>query len=507
MLVVHGWIRRAAAYAARPNAWRLVVLAAVVVFAFLLRHDHGVLLGFGSIVAVSLAHPTVRAAMPAAGTLVVAGALLASPYLVWVQAYLGVGTYLRDAFELSRREAEKADWRAPAFRAIDRTRPLFAPAVAPWGPAINVRWTAGTAETARRAREHSHGLTPREQLEPDNWTYAIADWSSPTLRAIVTDPAVADTQGIDREAFVLTAPSPRLTDRLLMHLPAPAAGLHPVENGVAVLYYAAWLVPMLALAVLWNGWGSTPQPTRTLVAMAIVVHLLMSWTMLRDPLVTRVRDVVAPLAVLVPFLVARLWSATRSPAARLTAATASAAVVSLLLFAGAAAARLPDQVERSGMLDGPEGMRQRARGLRQRLARPYARTGQDVPPLAAYLGRCTPPGSRLLGLTFAPEIFFFTGRPFAAGHESLLPGFYNSPRQIADMQRRLAVEDVAYVIMDNETEAEMASSYPPIVAHVRARYREVARFPVSVEKQWIVLADTSRRVVRDYEADNLPCFW
>ena len=497
----------AAAYGTRPNVWRLVVLAAVVVFAFLLRHDHGVLLGCGSIVAVALAHPTVRAAVPAVATLIVAGALLASPYLAWVQAYLGVGVYLQDASAMSRREAEKADWRPPAFRVIDRSRPLFVPAVAPWGPIVHVRWAAGTPETVRGARERSHGLTRREQLEPDIWQYAIAEWSTPTLREIVTDPAIADTQGIDRDAYVLTAPSPRLTDRVLMRLPVPAEGLHPRENGVAVLYYAAWLLPMLALAVLWNGWASIPGPTRTVVAIAIVVQLLMSWTMLRDPLVTRVRDVVAPLAVLVPFLLARVWSVARSPAARLTAATASAAVVCVLLFAGAAAAELHEQVDKSGMLDGPQGMLQRARGLRERLAPPHERTGPDVPPVAAYLGRCTPPESRLLGLTLVPR----SSSTRAAG----LPRdtircsrVLRLARQIAEMQRRLAVEDIPYIIMDNETDAEMASSYPPVVEHVRAQYREVARFPVGVEKQ----SDRAGGQLApgqyaDYGAENLPCFW
>ena len=103
-------------------------------------------------------------------------------------------------------------------------------------------------------------------------------------------------------------------------------------------------------------------------------------------------------------------------------------------------------------------------------------------------------------------MFFFTGRGFAGGHESLAPGFYDTPRHEKLILQRLSAEDVPFVIMDTDTEQEMAEARAEVAAYVRGRYREVARFPVGSEKKLIVLADAARRPVGVFGEDNLPCF-
>jgi len=495
----------AALYADKPDRLRLGLLAAAVVFGFLLRHDHGMILGVGAAAAVVARHWPLRTAAVPLARLVAIGVLLAAPYLVWVQMYEGLGTYIRGGIDLSRREASKAVWDPPAFR-IDRTKPLFEPTVGPWQPVINVRWTPGLPEPYRQSRERLHGLVRPERLEPNIWRYEMTRWSSGTLRDIVEDPAIADTNGIHRSDFYMQNPAPGFVERWLMRVPSPAAGLYPVDNGVAVTYYVAWLLPLAATIALWRTWPALAPGLRALVVMAIVAQLLMNRSMLRDPLVTRARDVVAPFAVLLPFVVTGLWTAARSLPARVAWRAAATLLLAVTLWGAAAAGSFGGKLEETRVRLGSAGMRARAEELREELAPPRERMGRLEMPIVDYLRACTPPESRILALTFAPELFFFTGRGFAAGHDSLLPGFYDSPRHATLAVERLAAEDVPFVIADSETEAEMPAAHPRLSAYVHERYREVARFAVAGEKRLIVLADASRPPARTFGDGRMPCF-
>jgi hypothetical protein len=495
----------AAVYAAAPSLPRLAGLAAAVVFGFLLRHDHGFILAVGAAAAVlACAQPPRRTAV-AMVQLAVLGVLLASPYLIWVQWHQGLASYLAEGIALSRREAEKASWGPPAFQ-IDRSKRLFGPVLQPWGPIVNVRWAPTIPAPYRESREREHGLRRLEQVGPHIWQYELRRWSSGTLEGIVRDPAVVDTHGIERSEFYLEVPAPGPVARLLMNVPAPAAGLRPAENSVATLYYLAWLLPATAALLLWLTWGGLSRETRSLAVMAIVVQLLMCRSMLRDPLATRVRDVVIPFAVFLPFFFAAVRQAGWRWPGKAGGYAFAVAVLVLAGWASAAAGSLGIRLEQAGLEQGWRGVLEHARSLRADMQPPQERTGPAPPPIVGYLASCTPPGSRLLTMTFAPELLFFSGRGFAGGHESLLPRLYNSPRQLALMLARLRREDVQFVIMDTETQHEMWRDYPPVAAWVQGRYREVARFPVASEKRLIVLADQTRPVTGSYGDDRLPCF-
>jgi hypothetical protein len=109
-----------------------------------------------------------------------------------------------------------------------------------------------------------------------------------------------------------------------------------------------------------------------------------------------------------------------------------------------------------------------------------------------YIVRCTLPSARLLTLTFAPELFFYSGRGFAGGQVSLSPGYFVTDRDASLLLERVAKEDVPLVILDSQTEREMIDGYPRIGAHVTQHYREVQRFPISAEKSFVVLAHNDR---------------
>jgi hypothetical protein len=93
----------------RPTTSRLFALAVAIVVAFLFRHDHGVYLGIGGVLAAWLAAEpgqtpggSRRAAM-----LVGMTALLTAPYLIYVQVYGGVWSYIQTGLEFGAVEMSR----------------------------------------------------------------------------------------------------------------------------------------------------------------------------------------------------------------------------------------------------------------------------------------------------------------------------------------------------------------------------------------------------------------
>jgi len=496
------------AYAAKPGAGRMALLAVLVVAAFLLRHDHGFIIGVSVAAAMTVCHWPAREAIGQVTRFVAIGLLLVSPYLLWVQAYQGVAAYASDALALGAREAARADWGVPRL-SIDPTQPILVPLVTPWRPVVTLRWAPGTLPAAREARELAHGLRRRAEDGPQTWRYELSRWATGDIERLVTDPIVADTHGIDRVEYALVRRSPGLIERMLMRVRIlPGAGLLSIENGVAMVYALAWALPLAAGLGLWRGWSRLPRAVRAVVVMAAVAQVIMNRSMLRDPLSTRVRDVVQPFAVLLPFVVSSLWH-VESGHFRNLARVLAVAVLAVAVGGTWRVGELQERVEEAGLLTGRwAGIRAQAADVRQGFEPPRERTGRVTEPLAEYLRDCSMPGDRLLPMTFAPEIFFASGRGFAGGHESLVPGFYTSPDQIARMLARLRHERVPFVLLDSETEDEVSSNWAPVAAYVRSRYREVARHSQRGldGKEYIVLADARAPVARAYGERELPCF-
>ncbi len=96
------------AWLAKPTFGRIFGMAAIVVIAFLLRHDHGVYLG-GAVAATVLLAPANGsrerlARLATFGALVV---VLALPYIIYVETSEGLGNFLRAASAYSSREADR----------------------------------------------------------------------------------------------------------------------------------------------------------------------------------------------------------------------------------------------------------------------------------------------------------------------------------------------------------------------------------------------------------------
>jgi hypothetical protein len=113
-------------YAARPSAvwrWALVGLVAV---AFLFRHDHGLFVFAGGLLAVMLAPPD-GAGVRRGLAFAVASLAVVLPYLLFVQVHTGLWAYLQTGIEFSQREAAREGhvWPNPFLPGAHEARLLY----------------------------------------------------------------------------------------------------------------------------------------------------------------------------------------------------------------------------------------------------------------------------------------------------------------------------------------------------------------------------------------------
>ena len=85
---------------------------------------------------------------------------------------------------------------------------IFLPIVArlvtgPPGALVHVRWEKSVDASARQRLEARLRLADGEQLEGSTWRYDLLDPSRSNIRDLVRDPAVEDTEHIDRSRFTL----------------------------------------------------------------------------------------------------------------------------------------------------------------------------------------------------------------------------------------------------------------------------------------------------------------
>jgi hypothetical protein len=480
-------------YSRQPTRLNLWLVAAAIAGAFLLRHDLGMFVGTGVVALLVAQYGITREGLLETGRVGLASLLLVSPFFLWVQVYQGIGDYVRQGLAISRREAQRSTWWQPPRFGVDSGRPFLSRLAV--GPVVNVRWQPDATEAAIVEAEQRHGLVRLELNSPRSWSYELRGWSARDLEALVRDPLAADTHGIDRTNFALQVPAPQGFRALLVHVYGPGEGLRLTANALSAMLYLVWLLPAGAIAALVFTWRQSSPQLRGMVAMVVVVQLAMNFSMLRDPLSTRARDVMVPTALLLSYLGGLAWSAAGGGWFRhARRGLVLAALVMVIASAGSLGAA-PRSIEVTQVARGVSGLRERARTIRRRFAPPDQRTGPRSPvyhPIVNYIVRCTAPDARLLTLTFAPELFFYTGRQFAGGQATLSPGYFTAEQDADDLLRRLSAEDVPLVITDSQTQQEMLDDYPRIGAHVRRHYHEAERFAISDDKSFVVWVENGR---------------
>ena len=116
-------------------------------------------------------------------------------------------------------------------------------------PLIRVRWTPSVDVAERASRESAFRLRRGEAHGDRTWSYNLTDTSSDNIRAIVTDPAVEDTDGLDRREFRIAVPQVTIAEWLTTEFPVLGRMAGPgfrewlsLQNTWPAALTLAWLI-------------------------------------------------------------------------------------------------------------------------------------------------------------------------------------------------------------------------------------------------------------------------
>jgi hypothetical protein len=472
-------------YQQRPSRWLAAVTGLAVGVAFLLRHDFGVYAAGAAAVAIVASHwPARRAVIGRLVTCAAASLIVAGPYLVFVQAHVGIANYIAAAQRFTEREVARSDDRPPAF-AFDWSRALWESA---GGVQVKVRWTAGVGTEARIDAERRYSLARGEKDEGTTWKYVLRDATPGNVYALVRDPRVEDTANIDRTIARGAAPAERSRLRRWVDVhPAIAPGVLTRENAVAWLYYVyrflPWLVAVVALAMYWRG---TDLAASAPALPPLAFCLLSSALLLRGNLYenSRLADFTTPSVLLAVAFGTLAWR-VRGRWVGVTIRSAIVAIACVSIIAAGAFGRFPRRVATVvALMD------------EQRLNEETSRLWDDLvstpPPLRAvprengvrgaveYLRRCTRLNDRVLVFGFFPDVLYFSGRPAAADRIVLLRGFGVAPDEEQRTVTALMKHPARLAIVEtNEGSGSSAGKvldglHPLVEGYIAARYSRVA---------------------------------
>lgn len=127
--------------------------------------------------------------------------------------------------------------------------------------------------------------------------------------------------------------------------------------------------------------------------------------------------------------------------------------------------------------------------------------------LVRYAQACTKPTDRLLVTGFAPDVYFYAGRPFA-GDRWVYMAFDNSPERQRQVVEKLQSQSVPIVFVDANTYGKFREAWPALAAHLDRAYTVASDVPGDDDRITRVLADRNR-VPSDqveYPFARLPCF-
>jgi hypothetical protein len=515
-------------YADRPSRRSLAILAACTATAFLVRHDHGVYIwAAASVLLVHLHWP--KGALRVA-TYSGSVALILLPFFAYVQWNEGIVAYVRAglAFTEAEYNGRRVDL-PPQFDLVPRV---------PQAPLIIVRWAPTVGAATRGRVEAEHSLQEPAYLSEQTWQYRLADQSAGNVRNLVNRREVEDTAGIDRAASQVSG----VNETMLGHLSRAASqrgagwltALLKRQNAIAWIYLLFTSVPLVVLVFLGVGWlrpswgFHSGQMAAPVVVAAAVLGVATNQGFLRDPLDVRLADASAVTLILSAWLAGRfrpslfvratglpsqcraLWPRSVIAATAMTIAVVAAGAT---LLGAAELGSLHRALEKALVVEGPRVMASGAWHISDLDTYPpiegWLTSGDEqheLKVLTRYVRECTRPDDRLLVTWFAPEVYFYAERPFAAGLAFFYPGFFSSPAEEELALARLQAQVVPIVLSDvSSYEQSFVHDHPLLAAHLAARYA-VAGEVSAAGGRYRVLTDRRAVPVRVSSPWSLPCF-
>jgi hypothetical protein len=240
----------------------------------------------------------------------------------------------------------------------------------------------------------------------------------------------------------------------------------------------------------------------------LVMTTLAAASFLRDLLANRLPDVWGLLPLQLGIVFAAAWRLTRY---RVAVRSTIGLVLALTTIAVAVVGEARQGLNVAQAGQGIAGMAERFSSVSRELttspvlSRDEPGT-RDVLTVVRFLTACTAPSDRLFAFAFIPELFYLTGRGFAAGYPAFGPDRHASHeiQQLGiDRWRR---QSVPYAVAYEETLAQHQQWFPLIGEELQRRYEPVASIAATpYRKALIVFAERNRRAVSTYEPLGTPC--
>ena len=187
-------------YIWKPAPWRAIALGVWTAIAFYWRPDHGAYVAIGVTLAMVAAHGL---SVRALGECVRAGLVtiaLVAPWLVFASVQMhGLGRFVESGMTAALEEhvSQQALPRWPLFRLTDVVS-VDQPEM--YAPSIGLRWTRDSTPESRQQVIDRYGLTIVSTRDDVSQTARISERTVDAVRALVAEPVLEDTDGIDRGA-------------------------------------------------------------------------------------------------------------------------------------------------------------------------------------------------------------------------------------------------------------------------------------------------------------------
>ena len=164
------------------------------------------------------------------------------------------------------------------------------------GPRVSIRWQAAVSTPDRLALEERHELRNGRQDDPQNvlvWRYELGDSSRDAVAAIVRDPAVADTNYIDRSTFEVDDATLTVATRipaLLRALPFPFSTDNRFESLWLLFHVQSLCLIAAGCLLLWGAGGLDELRRQTLVIAVLLGVGIAAYALPLRPTVPRMAD-------------------------------------------------------------------------------------------------------------------------------------------------------------------------------------------------------------------------
>jgi hypothetical protein len=518
------WIVYAAAaslwwrYVWEPGRGRALALGAWAAVAYYWRPDHGAYVAIGVVSAMLAAHGISALTLTRSLQAGVVALALAAPSVAYGATQSGgIVAFVRSGITSAVGEHLGTGQAIPRWPVSRPGDILGIDPAEKFAPVIGIRWTKDSSAESRQQVLQQFGLTTVSVRDDVTQSVRLSEPSVRELRALMAQPILEDTDGVERAAGRVSASAWPASQRwrfnwwwLRIRVLPGLDDQGPAGEAATLLLVA---LPLIALgASPWLGQYLPVRVARLPLASFAVFTFVVDFGLLRTPFSVRAAEAVALPAIVFGLLVATFFRIARVHHGwRRWSAGAVAAVLALLVLKSLAGAG--QSAERIRWLAG-DGSVERARiawadassrlGSTPPIER-WREQGGSTLRLAAYAHDCLTPSDRILVDWFAPDIYYYADRLMAGRHV-----FYDPTVGELAHERRMELDkferspaQMVFVRAMADNPAERA--FPEFLEIFTRDYRLGGVIDDDGER-YSILVRKDRVPVRTYGDSGWPCY-